>query len=70
MGRPGNSVGWDEKAVSDQLSATDMNSMDFNEALKCANAKLWPPWRSQAKLGNEKKVFNSLPLDGGGLGWG
>jgi hypothetical protein len=28
--------------------------MDFNEALKCAKAKLWPQLRFQAKLGNEK----------------
>jgi hypothetical protein len=30
--------------------------MDFNEALRCAKAKLWPQWRYQAKLGNEKMV--------------
>jgi hypothetical protein len=39
--------------------------MVFNEALKCAKAKLWPQLRSQAKLGNEKMVGGAHPTGSG-----
>jgi hypothetical protein len=65
-GRPGSGAGWDEdscqlSAISGQLSAADANLVDFNEALKCAKAKIWLQLHSQVKLGNEKMAGSVRP---------